>query len=449
MREFDKFEKYAFINLISWDKKTIIEKIINLPIYNDEKNLESFDNFITELYLDFKDIIPNYEFKDIIEYFLVKKNKPETIGYSKILSNRLISGSTINNFLKTNNQIQFENIIGKYSNIKLSDKQIPIDESIGITLCNKIYNISDLIISSHISDLTNTLSLKIEELIPFERLLLIIKNCSKTKNYLLNLLRGNKYLNNDEKKNFEDTIIRKTIINLDEIKQEINSFDYNQIYHIIIIKLLLINEIYYDIKPILSNLYCSSSIVILEMIQILKPELLDIDLELLKKIVFYGRFEVFEFLFFHIPWKILDLMASSNPLDLSIDNDYIYIDDIWNGITWDNHENAKPIIGKKNHKDLINLIIEIAKERGVTHIYWTNQIKKNWITLAIEFKIISGVFQDMRYFIKYSELVDIFELKFDFTNKQSIIQHIELFGKEATWDLIKNDCDENFLDLII
>ena len=55
----------------------------------------------------------------------------------------------------------------------------------------------------------------------------------------------------------------------------------------------------------------------------------------------------------------------------------------------------------------------------------------------------------MIYFIKYSELVDIFELKFDFTNKQSIIQHIELFGKEATWDLIKNDCDENFLDLII
>lgn len=39
-------------------------------------------------------------------------------------------------------------------------------------------------------------------------------------------------------------------------------------------------------------------------------------------------------------------------------------------------------------------------------------------------------------------------LKFDLTNKESVKEHINLFGRDNTWDLIKSTCDDKFLDLL-
>jgi len=56
--------------------------------------------------------------------------------------------------------------------------------------------------------------------------------------------------------------------------------------------------------------------------------------------------------------------------------------------------------------------------------------------------------QDSQYFVNYTELKEIFGYEFDFGSKESISQHIELFGKSHTWKIIKSKCDDKFLDLL-
>jgi len=187
------------------------------------------------------------------------------------------------------------------------------------------------------------------------------------------------------------------------------------------------------------------------MINIIRPELLDITDLMLKKIVYYGRFNVFEILFENIPYKILDIISKSNPLDLKIENvdEFSYIEDIWNDHYRFEEENEKPIISPTdiNHEKLINLIISIGREKYYNHICWTESIKIYWIKLAIDYSSYTTN-QDKHYFIKYEKLIEMFNLKFDFTDKTSIKQHIQLFGKEITWKYIININDANFLNLL-
>jgi hypothetical protein len=178
----------------------------------------------------------------------------------------------------------------------------------------------------------------------------------------------------------------------------------------------------------------------------IRPELINLDLIGLKKIIYYGRIKVFEFLFFHIPYVILDLLSKSNPLDISDFEGVFYTDDIWNGTTLIENEYERKIIGSKSHTQLINYIMEICKEKNYSHVKWTDPIKKYWVNLALEYKL-NLEYQDSKYFIPYDELLQILELNFDLKNKESIQLHIDMFGKNATWNWIKDSSDENFLDL--
>lgn len=82
----------------------------------------------------------------------------------------------------------------------------------------------------------------------------------------------------------------------------------------------------------------------------------------------------------------------------------------------------------------------IAKEKNFVHIYWSDEIKKTWIDLAIRYK-----------HIKYDSLMEIFNLSFDFGDKESIKSHVKLFGRETTWKyLIDKYGDKDFiLDILL
>ena len=79
---------------------------------------------------------------------------------------------------------------------------------------------------------------------------------------------------------------------------------------------------------------------------------------------------------------------------------------------------------------------------------WTNQIIKYWINLTLEYKT-NKKSQDKNYFINYHVLLSILNLNFDLKNKKSIIEHIELFGKENTWSMLINYCDCSILDILL
>ena len=79
----------------------------------------------------------------------------------------------------------------------------------------------------------------------------------------------------------------------------------------------------------------------------------------------------------------------------------------------------------------------IAKEKNFVHIVLSEPIKKYWIDLTISYKN-NDYNQSKFYFIDYDELLKIFNLTFDFTDKKSIIKHIELFGRKTTLTYIIN-----------
>lgn len=143
----------------------------------------------------------------------------------------------------------------------------------------------------------------------------------------------------------------------------------------------------------------------------------------------------------------MEILKESNPFDLS-DVECGYIGDIWGGHNWANDENEKPIIGLIDHSKLINLIMLICKEKKYFHVKWTDEIKKYWIELIAEY-LVDTDFQDNNYFISYDEFNSIHKIKFDFNDKESIKLHINLYGKKETWIMIKNNCNENFLDFIL
>lgn len=94
------------------------------------------------------------------------------------------------------------------------------------------------------------------------------------------------------------------------------------------------------------------------------------------------------------------------------------------------------------------MILSIAKEKNYYHVAWTDEIKSQWIKMAISNDACEDYSQDSRYFVNYKELKEIFGYEFDFGSKESIKTHIELFGNSHTWEIIKSNSDEKFLDLL-
>ena len=425
--------------------KSLIEK---LPIYSDKSKLILFDNFIGELYGDFCAIISKHKFIDYIEYLLKEKNKPEILSFTELFKiGSILPDFNILDFIKIKDDNIFNNIIDKYSCVYINNKDIPLDPLTNLRLSNEEFNIS-LLIFEYILNTFNNYTKNIY-IISQSRLEKIISYLPKSNNYFTSIIYALNCKSYCRQKNLSEyikkNITHKISIDIEKIKKE-EKENFLQLYLHILFKLLVEYNKFKDFDKVLNMLYCCSYLDLLEMINIIKSELIKLNLIVFKKIIYYGRLKVFEFLFFNIQYIILDLLSESNPLDISEYDDICYTDDIWHGKIWFDREYEKKIIGFRNHKNLINLIFSICAEKKYSHVLFTEDIKRNWISLALQYKLEKN-YQDSNYFITYDDLLDLFELKFDITNTDSIQLHIKMFGKKATWDWIKETNDENFLDL--
>lgn len=467
--------------------KSLIKK---LDIYDDELNLKAINEFISELYSDLKSICSNYNFTNFVKILFTQNDKEIKLDYN-IIFNCLFSYSSIYSCGYHNNKIdnyikffelnddEFKRILTKYSNIKITDKFIPLDPKTKIILSNKNYSLSNEISNKIINIIVkNDGGLKNEiSKLTQSKLEFILTLSTKNNFYLKELLftfdrkitrnNGNNNGNNsdndsdngndsdsdndsDNDNNNNNKKIMPDIFNELIIRTEINFIkDIKCSHHMmfVVIKILILNNVFDNFSKILDIIYSRSNIHVINMISILRPELLDINLTLLNKIIYYGRYDVFKTLFFHIPYKILPILKESNPFDISKIK-INYTDDINGGSHWGNDEQERPIIGKKNHAKLIKFIFKIASEKNYTHICWTNEIKKYWLNIAISNINCNQYDQDDEYFVSYKELLEILKLKFDFTNKESIKEHIDLLGRNRTWDVIISTSDDKFLDLL-
>lgn len=424
--------------------KSLIEK---LPIYSDKSKLLLLDNFIGELYEDLHFIIPNHKFINLIEYLLEQKNKPEILSFDKIFNIRSIINIYFDDLVEIKDDNIFNNIIDKYSCVFINSKDIPLDPLTNLTLSNEEFNISKQVFN-YILNKSNDYK-KEKYIISQSRLEKIIIHLPKSNYYFTSIIYTLNFVKYYKKKNLSEyikkNITEKTSIDFEKIQiDEKNNFLL--LYFCALFKILIEHNKFEYFGEILNLLYCCSHLDLLEMINLIKPELINLDLTGLKKIIYYGRLEIFEFLFFNIPYIILDLLSKSNPLDISDLTDISYTEDIWNGNIWFEKELDKQLIGVGKHKELINLILSICAEKNYSHVCWTDVVKKKWINLALEYKLNTN-FQDYFYFISYDDLLKILELSFDIINKDSIQLHIKMFGKKATWNWIKVANNENFLDL--
>ena len=444
-----EYENLKIFTICKYESNKIKSLIENLPIYssistdiyNTNSNLVLLDNFIGELYDDFKDIIPEYKFCNFIEYLLKENDKPDILHFGKLLSSDLIYYSIIN----IEDPNIFNKIIDKYSNIFISNYTIPLDPKTKLTISNEKFNISYLIFKWIVVNNTNNNCDQIT--LDYMKIQKIISHLSQSNYFCLTMIYKFNFIPNTKNlsKYIEDNITCKTSINIEQIKKD-EKKNFFKLYLYVWFKNFIEQNKFEDFNEILLKLYCGAHLEILELINVIKPNLIKLDLIMLQKIIYYGRFEVFEFIFFNIPHVILDLLSKSNPFDIVGLNDISYIDDIWNGQLYYENEKDNKFIGKRDHVKLIDLIFAICAEKNYHHVQWTWKIKKDWVNLALEYKS-DIIGQDYYYFISYDELLKLLKLSFDIKNKESIQQHIDLFGKKATWNWITENSNENFLDL--
>lgn len=448
------YNKLKIFKLYSYDKNILLSMINKLPIYTDVSKLEIFDNFIDELYKDFNQLIPDFKFKEIIKYLLEPKNTPCTFSFYKLLDihmNSILCETFITNLIEIENDDIFYNIIKKYSNIYISSKDIQLDPSINLSPCLDEFNISETIFK-YILKVNQDVFSKNIYITNYDRLEKIIEYLPISNYYFRNILYQLNFQNSSSfrkkyilTKYIENNITIKTKINIENILNE-QKDNFSELYKYILIKILIEKNKFEDFNEIINIMYNCSYIDLLNIINVIRPELISLNLIGLKKIIYYGRLKVFEFLFENIPYIILDLLSKSNPFDITDLEDISYTEDIWDSKIWYERESEKVIIGRKQHKELIDLILKICAEKNYNHVIWTDEIKKYWISLALQYKLEIN-YQDSEYFIQYEKLLEIFNLKFELNNKESIQTHIKMFGKKSTWNWIKESSDENFLDL--
>ena len=105
------------------------------------------DNFIGELYDDFHFLIPDYKFKEYIEYVLTEKDKPEILSFRKLFNiDSALPDLIFDDLIEIKDDNIFNNIIDKYSGIYIKNKDIPLDPLTNLTLSNNEFNISELIL---------------------------------------------------------------------------------------------------------------------------------------------------------------------------------------------------------------------------------------------------------------------------------------------------------------
>lgn len=447
MAELVYIDNIKFIKPIfgEYDKKEIIDLISLCDIYKDNENLIKIDNFICELYEDLIPFSNVWDIKILIKKFFTKNNKQLIISYY-ILFNEIFTFGLFNNtlekyinFLEITDFELFEKIINKYSNVKLTDKSIPIEPTTNIILSADNFNLSNILISRIINNICSPFGKEnnIIKNLSLDKLKFLFSNITKNNSYLKNILINNEYPNNTSSKIKE--LIVKTQIDFNNITSKELIFVFS--------KLLVENNVFDNFYEILNIAYCRSALSFIEIIVELRFDLLDIDLPMLKDIIYYGRFEVFEKIYWHIPWKILSILEANNPFDLT-DCNCDYTEDINGGSHWGNNEYERKIIGKKKHKELFNMIISIVEEKNYSNVVLTDEIKSQWIKMAITNDSYENISQDSIYFVNYKELKEIFGYEFDFKSKESVSKHIKLFGKSHTWEIIKSNCDEKFLDLL-
>jgi hypothetical protein len=452
----DEFDK-----ILGYEKNKFVEIITKLEIYEDPEKFLKFQKFFIEFNNDFCHCITSYEIRQKIFNLLKKETYPIKIEYHYLLkdSMTIIScsiGNLINKILLLPKK-EIEYLITKYNNISLSNEILPLDPNTQISIdSTKTFNLSNKIIGYLVNKKNGFDGAK--NIITNFNLLksIITKNSLENIYSMLKIIVSNLNVNNyddddddsDTNKIILEKIIYKTNINTDEI--DIDCKTTFEINNILIFKLILENIHLDNFSKILSKIYCSSNMLLLEIICSLKKELLDINLEQLKKIIYYGRYNVFIFLFEYIPWKILEILSQSNPFDLKGEK-IKYIDDLWDGNTWYNDENEKPIIGNNSeHLKLIKYISLIASEKNFSHIIWTDEIKNDWMETVIYYDGLSH-FQSKYYFIKYKDLINFFDVNLNLKDKEDIKKHISLFGRKATWKLLINkfEHDDLILDILM
>jgi hypothetical protein len=444
------YQNLKIFKIYNCESNVLISLLKKLPLYSDESKLILFDNFIGELYEDFHCMIYDYEFRKFIGYLLKISDKPKEFSLLKLFSKASFDGNfefiMKRIFIKIEDDSIFFNIIDKYSSIYICEKDIPLDPLANLTVSDKEFNICNLIYRVMVSIDKRIFDTYINSL---DRLEKVIGYLSKSNGYFTDIiynLNSMSYLISENLSEYIKTNISdKTSIDIKKIKTD-KEKNFIELYYYVLFKILMEHNKFEDFNDILNKVYCSSQLNLLDMINTSRPELIKLDLIGLKKIIYYGNLEVFEFLFFNIPYVILDLLANSNPLDISDLEDISYKDDIWNGYESRQYINSCKIIGRRKHKELFDLVRKICEEKNYSHVIWSDPVKKHWINLALEYQSESD-FQYSNYFISYDKLLKFFKISFDSNNKESIQFHIDIFGKKATWNWIKELDDENFLDL--
>ena len=169
----------------------------------------------------------------------------------------------------------FEKIINKYSNVKLSDKIIPLDPSTKIILSDKNFNLANVVLKSIIDKFNS--KIKIEQ----NKLEILMIYLDKINYFLSNLL----YKNSWNRLHFNKKILSSK--NNEKYNDLINKMYVdiqNDQLDFVIIKILILNNVFNDFIEILDIIYSTSNIYVIKMLSILKPNLLDINLKLLKKL---------------------------------------------------------------------------------------------------------------------------------------------------------------------
>lgn len=458
-----------FIYKLFNNDRKFYDIINNLPIYSIDNNLTVFDDFFEELYQDLKYFKNDYDIKNTIYDLLIPGNNKylTKIDYTTLLFGSFMSysyGDNIEKIINIQDEQIFYNIIHKYSNKKLDPKLLPLDSSVNLTICEKVFNINTYLInfilcSNNYTKINSHLRINmITSYLPnnnkyFQQ---IINNLNLASDYSFTYISKkaedfSKYKNELDNKEeilgtyLHNNVIINTAIDLKKIKKE-NKENYKLIFLHTVFKSLLLNNKFVNINDILSYIYCGSHLHLLNLILILRFDLLTVDLNQIYLIFAYGRLKVFNFLIENIPYGVFKILSQSNPLDLNIDFSYEY--DIWWEYNWNEDISDVPIVGGfVEHSNLITFLLDLSREHNFTHIKWTNENQKKWILCALECKKYKFRSRDSYYFIDYNELLLLLGLEFDFNNKESIQHHINIFGKKITWNKIKLDCSEKFLDL--
>lgn len=232
--------------------------------------------------------------------------------------------------------------------MKSLNKLYHFDPKTKIKLSDKNCCLPNIILQRIINTLCSNLYKEINKsfnIITQSKLELLMEFSKKSNSYLESLLYKYSARTRLNKDNFElpkiyDELINNTEIDFVKYIEETTHLEF------ILIKLLILNNVFDNFVSILDIIYFRSNIPVISMISILRLELLNINLTQLKKIIYYGRYDVFELLYFHIPYKVPPILKESKPHDFS-GFDINYTKDINGSSYWGNDENDRSIIGKK------------------------------------------------------------------------------------------------------